>query len=159
MLHFLGRRYAVCPRTAFDERYIWLEGEACHIVTPVTQEEHVQRCVDRWVEREARVYLTQRVRALSQETSWHVKRVSFRRQSTIWGSCSSAKNLSLNLHLIHVDPLLIDYVLIHELAHTVEMNHSRAFWRLVGQYCPEYPQRKRELVRVHREIKEEANMV
>ncbi|HBU27557.1 TPA: hypothetical protein DEB00_00380 [Candidatus Uhrbacteria bacterium] len=156
MLYYLGTLYEVSPYRKFDERYIWFEQGSCFVSMPQGDVQQIRHLVNKWVEREAKVYLTQRVRQLSQETDWHVHRVSFRRQSTIWGSCSSQKNLSLNLQLIHLDPALIDYVLIHELAHTREMNHSRAFWHLVAQHCPDYPQIKRALLDAHRTIKEHA---
>lgn len=151
-VRYLGKQYATDIRPCFDERMLWFEDDVCVVATLRDDTEHVQQLIDRWVEREAKLYLTRRVRELSELTDWHVKRVSFRRQTTIWGSCSSDKNLSLNLQLIHLAPELIDYVLIHELAHTVEMNHSRAFWALVRGYCPEYPQYKRALVAAHKQL-------
>lgn len=151
-LQYLGKRYTTDIRPCFDERMLWFEKEVCVIATLREEECHVKGLIDRWIEREAKQYLTRRVRELSELTGWHVRRVSFRRQTTIWGSCSSDKNLSLNLQLIHLAPELIDYVLIHELAHTVEMNHSRAFWALVRKHCPDYPQYRRALHVAHKEL-------
>jgi predicted metal-dependent hydrolase len=55
-----------------------------------------------------------------------------------WGSCSRKGNLNFSIRLVHFEKEIINYVVIHELCHTKEMNHSRKFWALVGQYCPEY---------------------
>jgi hypothetical protein len=55
-----------------------------------------------------------------------------------WGSCSRLGNLNFSLRLVHYDREVINYVVVHELCHTREMNHSRRFWELVGQFCPEY---------------------
>ncbi|MCB9231695.1 MAG: M48 family metallopeptidase [Bacteroidia bacterium] len=57
---------------------------------------------------------------------------------TKWGSCSSLRNINLNWHLIFLEDHLIDYVVIHELMHLHEMNHSQKFWNWVGKYHPRY---------------------
>ena len=136
----------VCPQPLFDERILWVEDGQLRLASLRQDQHHLETMIKRWREREAKRYLTQRVRELSERTGWHVRRISFRYQTTMWASCSSEKNLSLNVQLIQIEPDLIDYVLIHELAHTVEMNHSRAFWRLVALHCPDYPEKKRRLV-------------
>ncbi len=65
-------------------------------------------------------------------------RISVRNMTSRWGSCSSNGNISLNIHLLDVEPELFEYVLIHELSHLYHMNHSAAFWTQVGKYCPDY---------------------
>jgi hypothetical protein len=55
-----------------------------------------------------------------------------------WGSCSRLGNLNFSLRLVHFDREVINYVVVHELCHMREMNHSRRFWELVGQFCPNY---------------------
>lgn len=96
----------------------------------------VVRLIERWQEREAKRYLTERARALSNQTGLSVRRLSFRKQRSRWGSCNHRGDLSLNLSLIALAPELIDYVIVHELSHTRHMNHSRAFWREVERHCP-----------------------
>ena len=60
------------------------------------------------------------------------------RTETRWGSCSSEKNLNFNWKLILAPPEVLDYVVVHELCHLKEMNHSKAFWDEVGKVMPEY---------------------
>lgn len=65
-------------------------------------------------------------------------RVSVRRQKTRWGSCSRTGNLSFNYRLIFLDPEAADYIIVHELCHLGEFNHSPAFWELVARQAPDY---------------------
>ncbi|HPX82802.1 MAG TPA: M48 family metallopeptidase, partial [Syntrophales bacterium] len=62
-----------------------------------------------------------------------------------WGSCSAANRLAFSWRLMIAPPAVIDYVVVHELAHLREKNHSPRFWALVGEICPDYRQRRRWL--------------
>lgn len=62
-----------------------------------------------------------------------------------WGSCNAKGVISLNYKLIHLMEDLIDYVIIHELCHLKEFNHSRSFWNLLEKYCPKYKIMRKEL--------------
>jgi predicted metal-dependent hydrolase len=64
---------------------------------------------------------------------------------TRWGSCSRVSGIRLHWRLIHLQPLLIDYVVAHEVAHLLEMNHSPRFWKVVGQLCPGWRLARRQL--------------
>lgn len=65
-------------------------------------------------------------------------RVSVRRQKTRWGSCSRTGNLNFNYRLIFLEPAAADYIIVHELCHLGEFNHSPNFWSLVAQQVPDY---------------------
>lgn len=69
-----------------------------------------------------------------------------------WGSCSTKTGIRINWRLIHLPPHLGDYVVAHEMAHLVEMNHSARFWRVVGRLCPEWRTARAELNRRAAEI-------
>jgi predicted metal-dependent hydrolase len=64
--------------------------------------------------------------------------IAIRSQRTRWGSCSTRGSLSFNWRLVMAPPEVLDYVVVHELAHMIQKNHSKAFWTVVGQFCPQY---------------------
>ena len=72
-------------------------------------------------------------------------RIAIREQKTCWGSCSSKKNLNFNWKLILMPVEIMEYVVVHELAHLFEMNHSKQFWKIVENYIPDYKNRKKWL--------------
>ena len=72
-------------------------------------------------------------------------RITIRNQKSLWGSCSAKGNLNFNCLLMLMPEAVIEYVVVHELCHRIEMNHSKAFWNLVERIFPEYRQPKQWL--------------
>jgi hypothetical protein len=98
-----------------------------------------------WTGRKARSRLVPWLRQLSDEHGLPFGLTAVRRQRTRWASCSPKDTISINMKLIFLPALLVEYVFVHELCHTRELNHSRRFWRLVAGLEPDYRRLDREL--------------
>jgi predicted metal-dependent hydrolase len=103
--------------------------------------DHPQTCyrlLQHWLIRKAEVDLIPWLEQIGAEISLPHNKTTVRGQKTIWASCSGRKNISLNYKLLFLPTDLVRYVFIHELCHTIHLNHSATFWSLVSQKEPDY---------------------
>lgn len=90
-------------------------------------------------------FVRDRIRMYNVYYGFFYARISIKRMRSRWGSCSRLKNLNFHYRLFFLPLELADYVIIHELCHLQEMNHSKEFWSLVAKTCPDYRVRRRVL--------------
>lgn len=148
-------RHRPSGSTARRRGVVWLEqaadGPEIHVAGPA---EHLPRRLTDWLKAEARRDLAARARLHAAQLGRQVGRVTVRDTRSRWGSCSSKGDLSFCWRLILAPDYVIDYVVAHEAAHLVEMNHSIRFWRLVDQLGVERQRAQRWLkangLRLHR---------
>lgn len=114
-------------------------------VTDSANEELVEQAVIQWYRREAEILFKQRVAHYVPLMEVNPRSIKLSSARTQWGSCTADGNVYLNWQLIKMPLTVVDYVVVHELAHLVEMNHSPAFWGVVKKACPEYLKLRREL--------------
>lgn len=131
-----------------DERRLSIETTDRARITPTTfvlpatavDERGIKDVLEELYRREAREYFQARIDHYAAEMDVDPGRLELRNQRTRWASCSVQRTLSFNWRLVMAPPDVIDYVVIHELAHLRERNHTRRFWQLVRQYDPDYEQ-------------------
>jgi len=105
----------------------------------------IKKGIDFALSIEAKKYLLQRTQELAELHCLTFENIKISKAKTRWGSCSSTNNINLSQSLMLLPKNLIDYVIIHELCHTVHKNHSKTFWQLVEQKMPAYKQAHSEL--------------
>ena len=116
-----------------------LRGDRMILLTPggrYQPREQVARLIATLLKRKAKQFLEPLVALHAQEHGLSYRKLSVRGQRTVWGSYSSSGTLCLNYKLLFLPPKLVDYVILHELAHTRYLNHSPAFWRLLESMAP-----------------------
>jgi len=121
------------------------QGDTVMLSGSTRNEAHCVQALKRWLLSLAKREYAPRLSALSALTGNSYMRMHVRGQRTCWGSHSSNGTISLNYCLMFLDPAHLRYVMIHELCHAQHMNHSRRFWKLVGQFEPEYRRLDKDL--------------
>lgn len=128
-----GRALLLTPAAG---RSIRVEGEALMIPGDPA---HLPARLQAWLKARARDRLVAATDAHARALDRRVARVTLRDTRSRWGSCSAQGALMYSWRLIMAPPAVLDYVAAHEVAHLVEMNHSPAFWAVVGRLCPDWP--------------------
>jgi hypothetical protein len=117
---------------------VWVEvQESGRLLCVAGEAPHLPRRVHDYLKREAKRDLEAASRQAARMLGVEVRSISVRDQTSRWGSCSSTGVLSYSWRLILAPPFVLEYLAAHEVAHLVELNHSRRFWRLVERICPD----------------------
>ena len=126
------------------KRGIWTHGD--RLMVRAQDSGSAREKLQEWLKQAAEERLAPRLLQLARDLGYPVKRVVIRCQRTRWGSCSTRGTVSLNCSLVFLEPDVVRYLFVHELAHTQHMNHSPAFWRLVESLEPDYRRLDRQLL-------------
>lgn len=143
-IKYLGRDLAFELATGANAAS--LEGERLLIsLADPHNEEAVKAAIVKWYRVRALPYFVDRVNEFAPVLGVAMPRLLLSNARTRWGSCNARREVRLNWRLMQATAPAIDYVVVHELAHLVEMNHSRKFWKLVATACPHYREACTEL--------------
>ncbi|GJD38353.1 MULTISPECIES: SprT family zinc-dependent metalloprotease [Methylobacterium] len=123
------------------------EEEGGPVLSVACEAPHLPRRVRDFLEREVRKDLAQAVSVYTEKLGQGPKRITIRDTRSRWGSCTARGELNFSWRLILAPPLVLDYLVAHEMAHLREMNHSQRFWSLVGSLCPHVDEAERWLKR------------
>lgn len=128
-----------------------LQNKVIHLqLSKQDQDAHLQKSIKHLLSRTvAQDFLPEITRRVHELNTLHfrkpIKQVFLKYNQSNWGSCSSQNNINLSTRLLFAPQIVIDYVIIHELAHLVEMNHSARFWELVAEAMPDYKKQEQWL--------------
>ena len=125
-----------------------LLGEAILSEKKEIQERHIREQLYKWYRKQAGMIIEERVRYYAAFMGEEYGQIRIKDQKSCWGSCSGKRNLNFNWHLVLTPMEILDYVVVHELCHLKQMNHSMAFWKEVEKILPDYKERRKWL-RVH----------
>ena len=126
--------------------------EAQTITLPDVPVRELAPMVERLYRRGGLLFVTERLTYWAERMDVTFGKVNLSSAVRRWASCSANGDIHVSWLLLFAPPDAIDYVLVHELCHRVEFNHSPAFWRLVAQYQPDYPAQKLVLKQLHQQL-------
>jgi predicted metal-dependent hydrolase len=145
---YLGRQYRL---KVIEDSAEWVKLDGGYLIVQAINKSdtaHIQALVDGWYTRQAHRILGERVRALLPRFS-RINLPDFRWQvqplQALWGNCTRAGTITFNLKLMQVPKKYIDYIIVHEMCHLIEHNHSKRFYHLLDHLLPNWKQRKKEL--------------
>ena len=138
-LYFLGEAH-VLELVPYEKKRTKLvfDGDVFTLYYSVYDELTFQRHIDSFYKKEAQAYIPNILDDWAKTMALSYKALSFRKTKRQWGSCSGQNNLSFNTMMMKLPLDVIQYIIVHELAHITHKHHQKAFWALVEQYLPLY---------------------
>ena len=115
-----------------------LDGNTLRLTVADAGQETLRAALEVWYRRHARTIFDERLAECNKRYGFSYRRVTIKEQKSRWGSCSRQGNLNFNWRLLLAPLPVLDYVVVHELCHLQELNHSPRFWQLVALACPDY---------------------
>ena len=147
-LPVLDKVYPLSLSVKNQKKVRWhFQHNTLNITAPQLTPSIISRGVVQWYRTMALLFLEDRIPFWSTEISVSSNNIRVKNQHTLWGSCSKRANLNFNWRILLLSKQAADYLIIHELSHLKELNHSPKFWLIVQKYCPEYKTFKAELKR------------
>ncbi|MFW5888439.1 MAG: M48 family metallopeptidase [Patescibacteria group bacterium] len=134
----IGEKFVASQKSWIEEKMSELEGTSgAH--SRLTRDDYLNN------KESARYFLAKKLEYFNRYYNFQYKKVYVKDQKSRWGSCSSNRNLNFSYKIIFLPEHLADYIVVHELCHLKELNHSPRFWELVERSIPDHRQRRKEL--------------
>jgi len=137
-LHVLLNRNIVRPKVELAQNNIF-------IFSPLKEQEILRAALQKWFKKEANKIILQKVEYFKKILMAEPAQIKIKEQKRRWGSCSSRGNIYFNWRIIMAPDQVIDYIVVHEIAHLIHRNHSPIFYRLIESIMPDYKTRKKWL--------------
>ena len=138
-IFFIGKRYKVMQTKGIDKPFLT---DNSLILAATKSKRNIQKQLKGWYMSNIDDILIPRIHKLAELMKQKYSSVNIINSKAKWGMCDSKRNLYFNWKLLLLSPDLIDYVIIHEIAHLIELNHSTKFWKIVGAVIPNYKHSK-----------------
>ena len=145
-LYFLGQNYPIKLQTSqliSKTGFIEFNNTEFTIITPNNNTDtDIKKAINNWYKNQAKDIIPKRCQYWKDIMNVNHGKITLKQTSQTWGSCCPKNNLMFNFNIIRYHYDIIDYLIVHELAHIKEKNHSRAFWKVVENYIPDYQKRR-----------------
>lgn len=145
-IHLLGKKYSFTSLTGFKESSVYIKGNNAYINTTGGTDDEIKEAVREHLKNDLTNYLSKVIPKFEKimQSPEHKFRVVFK--TSTWGTNNVGKyRLSFSSRLAHYNREIVDYVVVHELAHTFQGNHQKEFWDIVEKYCPDYKNLRQQL--------------
>lgn len=141
-----GKKYTIYSLTGFPKTSITIKGNNAYIHTKSGDEQEMEKAIKDYIKAKLIKYLDKKIKVFEKKMNLADHTFNVRYKTGTWGSNKIGTNtLSFSSRLWHYRDEIIDYVIVHELAHTFEPNHSAAFWDVVYKYMPNSKELRKEL--------------
>lgn len=138
-IFFLGKRYKVVETKGVEELFLT---EETILIPPCKSITKRQKMLMDWYLQNTEAVLMPRIEKLISFMKQKYNSIKIINSKVKWGMCDSKRNLYFNWKLLMLSPEIIDYIIIHEISHLIELNHSKKFWEIVGAVIPSYKKHK-----------------
>jgi predicted metal-dependent hydrolase len=154
---FMGGKLEICRISGNGKRpVVELQGTRL-LVSGYDEARGISQILERWYRQQASPVFTAKADAFQLSMGVRYREILIRGQRSRWGSCSHKGNLTFNWKLLMAPEQVIDYVIVHELAHLKHMNHSKNFWEMVARFCPKWKGHRKWLLAHEQELKSAAS--
>ena len=135
-----GKEYGICviKNEAEQKDSIWLQDDNLMVRIKYCNEDTIQDAIILWCKKAGKPIFENRAFYYAQRLGVSYERITIKGQKSCWGSCSNKSNLNFDWKLLLMPEEVLDYGVVHELAHLIEMNHSSRFWEIVSKEMPNY---------------------